>query len=270
MHIPEEFSVSDLSALLAIVSEREMDEFNTIYDQLEQAKLENITLTEANILLRTKLGDEITEKESLLKAYNDMDAAFDVIQENTEKQHQLIKQSVREKEQAHDKFDQVNVTLKAYKEIGTPKKIRERIKAYQKSVTEGTSNLLKSKELIKGYRSEITRHVELQEKYKLSDMQSNMTTVWSENGDSLLLFPAKLTMDINGMPERQLTLLFMTGSGCAKLIGLTEEGEPAVCTMPKGGLKPKARTLEVAGSMLRKWRRQDWKVTASDLNLAEK
>ena len=97
-----------------------------------------------------------------------------------------------------------------------------------------------------------------------------MTSVWSENGDNLMLFPAKLSMQIGNITERQLTLLYITKSGCAKLIGLGEDGEPVLCKMPPNGLRPKDKTLKVAGEMLRKWRRQDWKVTLNDLDLESK
>ena len=270
MHLPEDFSVSDLSALLTIVSDREMDEFNTMYDQLEAANVRIQTL-EADAEIHTNNILAVTEQnEQLLAKYNILEGQCDQVYKNAELHLNSAKQARREQEQTFDKFALVKTQLAAYKEIGSPKKIRERIKDYQAKAVNNAAAIGKSKELIKGYRKEIVELIQMQDKFKASETQSNITTVWSENGDYLLLFPAKLTMAVNGTSEQQLTLLFMTGSGCAKLIGLNEEGLPAISAMPKGGLKPKAKTMQIAGEMLRKWKRQGWKVTTDDLDLAGK
>ena len=80
-----------------------------------------------------------------------------------------------------------------------------------------------------------------------------------------MMFPTPLTMEINGIVEKQVTLLFMDQSGCGKLIGIGEDGEPMLCKMPRTGLKPKAATLAKAGNILRQFKSQNWVVTHEDL-----
>jgi hypothetical protein len=57
----------------------------------------------------------------------------------------------------------------------------------------------------------------------------------------------------------------MNESGCGKLIANDQDGEPVLCTMPKGGLKPKAPTLAKAGSILRKFKKKNWKLSHKDI-----
>lgn len=249
---------------------QEVIEYNELVDYIEKLENENTFVKLQNKTLTASLTEEQAAHKATTSEFETLKSQCDQVYKNGEKHLIAAKQAYRERDQMADKYNLVNDQLKAYKEIGTAKKIRERIKDYQAKVALGTTNLNKSKDLIKEYRKEITRHIATNKQLKASEAQSNLTTVWSENGDHLLLFPAKLSMGIGDTVEKQLTLLYMTKSGCGKLIGLDEEGNPAVCRMPAGGLKPKKRTIDTAGEILRKWKRQNWTVTIDDLDLAGK
>tara|TARA_R110000744_G_scaffold170264_2_gene288408 strand:- start:12780 stop:13598 length:819 start_codon:yes stop_codon:yes gene_type:complete len=266
----ENLTVSDLAQLLVAASDKESEDFNTLYDELELSNSENLFLKMQISTLESKLESTLEDLSKMTERFKVLESQSGQVMSNGEKHLTVAKQACREKEQLQGKYDTLKEQMAPYKLLGSPKKIREKIKEYQ---TKQASNLLaigKAKELIKEYRKEIDGHINVNRSLKANEVQESMTSIWSENGDNLMLFPAKLSMQIGDHVERQITLLYMTKSGCGKLIGLDEDGLPAVCKMPKGGMKPKAKTLEVAGEMLRKWRRQDWKLTVEDLDLGSK
>ena len=263
-------SVTELIEGLLIQANQEVDEFNHVHDELTEANTVIETLRDHIERLEKAAVIVMGDHEAITEKHNILEQQCDTIYVNGEKHLIAAKQAIREREQMKDKLDTATELLKAYKAIDTPKKIREKYKNYQTKIAAGSVDLSKSKELIKEYRKEIVRHVDQVNLLREGEAQANMSSIWSENGDNLMLFPSKLTMQVGDTTERQLTLLYMTKSGCGKLIALDDEGKPAICKMPAGGMKPKKRTLEVAGELLRKWRRQDWKITLSDLDLANK
>lgn len=249
-------SVIDLVQQLLAQANTEATEFNELYDQLEEAN---------NKLTQLHLENE-SLKESL-EGYQLLKEQTDQIYHNAEKHMTMLKQANRERDQMEDKLAIAKEQVAAYKAIGTPKKIRDRIKAYQTKAAQSVKDIDAVKKLSKGYHKEALAFKQTIAKLQESEAQANMATVWSENGDNLMLFPSRLTMQIGDMQEKQLTLLYMDKSGCGKLIALDENGEPTICKTPAGGLRPKKLTVQIAGEILRKWRRQGWKVTVDDLNL---
>lgn len=251
-------SVSDLVALLVQASDKEIDEFNAVYDHCE--------------VLSVKLNELKKENERLLeveKKFKILEEQCDTVYNNGEKHLSLATQAYRERDQMADKLATTNELLKKYKELGTPAKIREKIKGYQTKTSDAQDAIKKLKETIKANKDTINSQNKMISDLKANEIQSNLTSVWSENGDNLMVFPTKLSMQVGEHQEKQLTLLYMTSSGCGKLIALDEDGEPAVCNFPED-MTPKARTLDVAGQILRKWKRQNWKLEISDLDLQSK
>lgn len=244
---------------------READEFNQLLDLVSTLEIANLELSKNNSILTRALKDKtddynqaISETERLIKGTTQ-------VKKNAEEHMVMLQQSQREKAQANDKLDKAMLTIAGYKQIGTPKKIRDQIKAYKEKAAINVSTINSLKSDLKGYRKDISTLGKANQELRLSLSQSNITTTWSNGGDHLMIFPAPLTMSINGKAEKQLTLLFMNQSGCGKLIGIDEEGEPLLCKMPAGGLKPKKATLEKAGMMLRKFRKQNWNITHQDM-----
>ena len=260
-------SVSDLTALLVNASNLEVDEYNALFDRMEEAEDKVSVLAESNKSLLAQLSAAHTDNENIQAVINDLNHGAALITDNAEKHMQMLSNANRVREQAIDKLSKSETILALYKDLGTPKKIREKFKAYQNKAAGHQSDVTAHKVAVKEYRQQIQELIKAMESMKLTEMQSNMTTIWSEEQNHLLLFPAPLTMSVCGKEEQQLTLLFMDNSGCGKLIGIDEEGEPKVCSMPKGGLKPKAKTLRVAGEFLRKFKRQGWKLAKEDLAL---
>lgn len=252
-------TVSDLTRLLVDASDKETLEFNTLFDQLEESNN-----------LAAKLQKDIVNYKEIEDKFNILEQQCETIYSNGDKHLNAAKQAYRERDQMQDKLNTANELLKSYKNIDTPKKIREKYKTYQTKIAADLVSLNKSKDLIKDYRKEISKHIDTVNEMRINETKTNMTSMWSEDGDSLMLFPARLTMKIGNAVEQQLTLLYMTPSGCGKLIAIDEDGRPVECTVPEEGLNPKARTLEVAGELLRKWRRNGWKLDLSDLDLGSK
>lgn len=258
-------SVSDLATALLLASNREVDEFNEILDRAEKAELALAEMTIAKQKSDEQRDKIITENEELLGAYRKMEKGMDTIMLNAKKHMQYAEQAKREKTQMEDKLRKSDMALAPYKVLGTIKKVREQIKAYKDKAIVNQKALVSGKEDIKVYRKDIVKLVDKIALLETLNAQSSIQTIWSKNGDHLLMFPTPLTMEINGEIEKQLTLLFMDNSGCGKLIGIDEDGEPKLCVMPKGGLKPKAATLAKAGNVLRGFKEKNWKVSHADL-----
>lgn len=258
-------SVSELIVLLHEASNREIDQHNELLERLEAAENKVAILTLENQTLSDKLEKELTEKEDLLKAYKKLEDGSDQIIANGKKHLHYAEQARREKDQAQDKLEQALLTVASYKDIGSPKKIREQIKAYKLKGEAHQKATTAHKLEIKEYRKSINKEVAKVLDLRNSLVQSSIQTIWSEKGDHLMIFPSPLTMSVNGNAEKQVTLLFMDQSGCGKLIGIDEENEPLLCKMPKSGLKPKKATMEKAGRVLRKFKKKNWELSHQDL-----
>jgi len=270
MSDPQELSVSDLAVLLVNASNNDIDEFNRVYDQLDTATDQLGTLSASNRMLLAQLDESRKENEELLTIYRQLEQGANMVTANAEKHMQLTANANSSRDQAIDKLSTATTQLALYKALGTPKQIRDKFKAYQNKAAIHQTAVTVHKVGVKEYRKQIEQLVESVEEFRITEAVNNMTTVWSDSGNHLLLFPAPLTLRIRGTVEQQLALLFMDNSGCGKLIGIDDEGEPMLCNMPKGGLKPRAGTLRVAGEMLRKYKRQGWKLTKEDLDLGSK
>lgn len=258
-------SVIELAVHLHEAAVREVDEFNEMYDRMVAAELKAANADITNKELKENLDKVLGENEELLCAYKKMEKGVDEIMSNANKHLQYAEQAKREKAQMADKLLKSDMALAPYKVLGTAKKIREQIKDYKTKAEANQKTITAVKLEARAYRKDIVELTGKCNTLKNSMLQATIQTVWSENGDHLLMFPTPLTMEINGVIEKQLTLLFMNQSGCGKLIGIDEDGEPKLCVMPKGGLKPKAPTLAKAGNVLRKFKAQNWVVSHQDL-----
>lgn len=266
----EKLSVASLTTLLADAVNEEADEFNTVCDALDVSEAKVTTLALSNQLLLTKVDDSRKENEALLKEYTLLSDSADLIMDNGKKHLAFAEQAKREKEQALDKAAKTTMLLSQYKPLGTPKKVREQLKAYKEKALETAKVIKNHKQMMKDNRRDMDLRNKRIQELELELKVTCMSSVYSEGKDNLMIFPSKLTMEVKGEQEEQLTLLYMDGSGCGKLIGLDDENEPMLCVTPKGGLRPKASTMALAGEMLRKLKRQGWRANTDDLNMAGK
>ena len=258
-------SVSDLVVALQAVSNREVDEFNLVYDRMDAA--EDLVRVQQSEMFRiqTKMEKLEAEKRHLAAKVSDVLGKTEFVQENAEKHMQMLRQANRERDQAQDKLDQALITIASYKQQGSPKQIREKFKSYQEKAATNQKALTAAKGDNKAYRKDkldLNNQIQV---LRNTIAQTAIQTLWSENGQHLILFPSPLTMAVNGKAEKQITLLFMDQTGCGKLIGIDEDGIPLLCQMPKGGLKPKAATLAKAGNILRKFKKKNWQLSHNDL-----
>lgn len=211
----------------------------------------------------SRLLSENEELATTLKNY-EKDAA-EVIS-NAEKNLQKIEQERRERDQAKNESKDLKIQLKAFKEIAaSPKKVREKIKTLQDNVTKQRNAAETQK---KNYLQERKDH-EFTKK-KLNDVAhklavSNISQAYSDGNDVVALFPHQLGEGIEGFEAGQIPLLYMHRSGRGGLILLNEDGEAEFVKSPKGGLKPKASTLDHCGVLLRRFKSQNWTLTNQDV-----
>lgn len=258
-------SVSDLILALIEVGNRESDEFDLLYTRLDTAESKEEALQSALDQKTAQVAVLENDVENLLSRLNGLLSNIDTVQKNAEEHMQMLKQANREKEQMSTSLDRAVFTVAAYKQLGSPKEIRKKFKNYQERAEVNQKSVQSSKTLNTQLRKDIDIHKLRIEQLITINAQNAMQTLWSDNGQHLLLFPSPLTMAINGKVEKQISLLFMDNSGTGKLIGIDEDGDPLVCQMPKGGLKPKAATLRKAGDILRLFKKKNWKITHHDL-----
>ena len=135
----KDLTVSDLSVLLSAASDKETEEFNELFDELERTKSFYINSQLAVKNTQEKLNAVIEENSKLVEIVRNFEKSSEPIISNGEKHLGAAEQAKREKNQALSRVEDLQETLKAYKEIGTPKKIREKIKNYQAKLTKAIS-----------------------------------------------------------------------------------------------------------------------------------
>ena len=212
------------------------------------------------------------DNQNLKNTVNDFEDRFktlakqkDVVLVNAEKHMQQLEQAQRQETQAKNKLKDVQIQLKAYKEVeSSPKKIRDKYKDYQarlikeKGFTEQhKKNAKASNDEIKLLKKEVMR---LGHKLSVSDI----IQLHGDEQDKICLFPHQLG-DIDGYESDQVPLLYMHTSGRASLVLLNEDGEAELPAAPKGGLRPKKETIEHCGQLLRRFKSQNWTLTDSDV-----
>lgn len=258
-------SLSELLPQVLEAFNQETLEYNAVCVQADSLEVRNIALYSENDQLKTQLDkakqDNACILERLQKLLNDTES----VQKNAEMHMNLVKQAKREQDQAQDKLDQATALLAGYKQLGTPKKLREQIKNYKEKAATSLKTITSLKSQVKTYRTELDTEKKVNNTLYATKAQESITNIWSANSEHLFIFPAPLTMLVNGKEEKQLTLLYMDGSGCGKLLGLSEESEAVGCVVPKEGLNPSEVAMDKAGSILRKFKKRNWKPTHQDL-----
>lgn len=266
---PETNSILSLGELISLTMEaynRETLSNNAVVDEADTLEAENTVVKLENHELK-EIVEKLQAEISDLSAHALRVANYTETVQKQAKDHMvMLEQANREKSQMQDKLTKAEMAITAWKTVASsPKKARETLKGYKDKSAKSVIAQISLRKEIGIYHKEADITAAANKALHLSLAQANITTVWSHEGDHLMLFPAPLTMAVNGKPEKQLTLLFMNQSGCGKLIGIDEDGEPLLCKIPAGGLKPKAATMQKAGGILRKFKSKNWEVTHQDL-----
>ena len=210
-------------------------------------------------LLAARKRDEAKEKDFNKKA--------ELVQANAEKHMQQLEQAQRQEQQAKNKLNDALGVIASYKELGTPKKIKDQRKAYQETIKKHQAAETQFKLEIKNYRHDIkvkdsiivalTRQVE----------ELEFNKFYSKDGDNLAVYPFLCETVVGKKANKQVPIWYMTDDGIGALYMLNEDGEPARAVTPKTGIKPKKETMELIGTLLRKFKRNGNVVHTEDIQL---
>jgi DNA repair exonuclease SbcCD ATPase subunit len=218
-------------------------------------------INENEQLLAARKRDEAKEKDFNKKA--------EMVRANAEKHMQQLDQALRQEQQAQNSLNDANDLLARYKEIGTPKQIREQRKGYQETIKKHQAAETQFKLEIKNYRHDLAnKDKEIAAKNRQID-ELDYTKVYSKNGDNLAVYPLLCETGLGESAVKQVPVWYMTDEGIGALYMLNEDGEPARAPTPKTGIKPKKETMELIGTLLRKFQRNGNVVHAEDIKLLE-
>ena len=245
-------------------------EQDDIIESLEKSEQENtflkMQLSNMSSRLDVALGDvdNLTEVINGYKAKEkDFDKKAEQVTKNANQHMEMLDQALREKTQMEVKLDNAMLTIASYKELGTPKKLREQRKSYQERITklQGIEKQLKLD--AKKYRHEITVATKYSAELTQRLSEVDITEIYSENGDNLYLFPKTMQITSRGMDDKKIVMLYLNNDGRGGLMSIDEDGE---ITLGKGTIRPKAATIAHSGKFLRKWNKAGH-VQADDLRI---
>jgi len=247
---------------------------NLQVDKLERMGNENTFLKLQIKTLQNRIDDVAHQNERLLEARkNDekkeklFNKTAETIQANAEKHMQQLNQAQRQEQQAKNKLDEAVFTVAKYKELGSPKQIREKNKKYQATITTLQADKVQLKLSIKNYRYDLTVKDKTITEKNREIAENGFQKFYNKNGDNLMVYPLLCEAIGDGKTEKQVPIWYSTDSGIGALYMLNEDGEPARSPTPKTGIKPKAETMDLIGTMLRKFKRNGNVVYAEDIQL---
>jgi chromosome segregation ATPase len=245
-------------------------EQDDIIESLEKSEQENtfLKMQLSNITKRLDVAlgdvDNLTEVIDGYKAKEkDFDKKAEQVTKNANQHMEMLDQALREKTQMEVKLDNAMLTIASYKELGTPKKLREQRKSYQERITklQGIEKQLKLD--AKKYRHEITVATKYSAELTQRLSEVDITEIYSENGDNLYLFPKTKQITSRGLNDKKIVMLYLNNDGRGGLMSIDEDGE---ITLGKGTIRPKAATIAHSGKFLRKWNKAGH-VQADDLRI---
>lgn len=263
-------------ALVQTAFEADIEQNNLMVDELERQGNENTFLKLQVKNLTARVNGVTDENEQLLVARKrdedkekDFNKKAKLVQANAEKHMQQLDQALRQEQQAQNKLSDANDLLARYKEIDTPKKIKEQRKTYQDTIKKHQSAETQFKIEIKNYRFELTaKQKEIMALNRQID-ELDFTKIYSKNGDNLAIYPLLCEVSLGQSAEKQVPIWYMTDDGVGALYMLNDDGEPARAATPKTGIKPKKETMELIGTLLRKFKRNGNVVHPEDIKLLE-
>jgi hypothetical protein len=231
-----------------------------------------------NTLLRLELASALEKLDSAIcenkkitglrdsekSAAKGLAKSIDKVNANAKHHLQLIEQKEREITQIKSRFDDVNASLSAYKELGTPKKIREKFKSYQADAKKNQAAIASLKNKANDDRHDIKKS-----KKKCDDLlariaEIDITTVYDKAGESVYLFPRMVKLASRGMTGLEACLLYLNEEGRGGLMSLNDEGNASIPASKKP-VRPKAATIEKSTDLLKRFKRNGWKLSPSDL-----
>jgi hypothetical protein len=261
----------DVAEISRVVAAKEAEEHNDIVDFVEQTKNENAFLRLQVSNLSNRLDGVIDENEKLVAARKrdeakekDFEKKAQMISDNAKMHMQMLEQAKREKAQIEIKLNDAILTVASYKEIGSPKKIRDQRKDYQERIAKHLAGEKQHKLEIKKYRHSIVKAEEAIKEITHRLREVDMTEAYNQNGDHLWLFPKVMQITNRGMADKEICFLYLNDDGRGCLMTLDEDGE---IVLGKAPIRPKADTKAHAGMLLRKFKKNGWTVQVDDLQV---
>ena len=257
-------------ALVQAAFEADIEQNNLMVDELERFGNENTFLKLQVQNLTARVNGVTDENEQLLAARKrdeakekDFNKKAEMDQANAEQHIQMLSQAQRQEQQAKTKLNDALLTIASYKEIGSPKKIREKIKNYKASITKLQAADTQYRIEAKKYRHDVAVA-----KKDVADITTRLrevdiTEIYSENGENLYLFPKVMQIPSRGMTNKKIVMLYLNDDGRGGLMSLDDDSE---ITLGKGTIRPKVATKNHCATFLRKWNKAGH-VQADDLRI---
>jgi len=211
--------------------------------------------------------ESLSAENEQLKALNtNYEKSAAVVLENVEKSEQTLAQANRERDQAINRAKDLEIQLRAFKEIAaTPKKIREKIKGYQERLDRQRQASELHKRNTTDANKQITKLLtELDELTNRLDA-AGINQVYRDGGDIVQTYPYHLGGMVEGFDQRMTPLLYLHQSGRGGLILLNDDGEAELVEAPRGGIRPKKATLDHCSQWLRRAKDKNWDLYRADL-----
>lgn len=260
--------------LVQAAFEADIDQNNLMCDEIERLTNESAFLKLQIKNLTKRADDVIWQNEQLLEARKndeakekDFNTKAELVQANAEKHMQQLNQALRQEQQTKNKLDDALAVIARYKELGSPKQIRDKNKKYQATIANHQKAEKQRLIDVKSYLHEIKILQVDCTKLKREALERDFQKFYSKNGDNLIIYPLLCEAINEGKAHKQVPIWYATDSGIGALYMLNEDDEPARSPTPRKGIKPKAETMEVIGAALRKFKRNGNVVHAEDLQM---
>jgi len=268
--------MGEVLTLVQAAYEADIDQNNLMVDELERLSNENSFLKLQVKTLTGRIDDVTDQNERLLAARKNNEAkeahfnkTAKMVQANAEKHRQQLEQAKRQEQQTKNKLDDALFVKDKYKELGSPRDIRTKNKRYQKTISTLQAEKIQAKLLVKKYRHDLTVKDKTITEKNREIAENGFQKIYKKNGDNLIIYPLLCEAINDGKVEKQVPIWYATDSGIGALYMLNEDGEPARSEAPRGGIKPKKETMEVMGSLLRKFKRNGGVVHTEDMRMLE-
>ena len=251
--------------------EADAQESNKLVDEIENSEQENTFLKLQLSNMSKRLNEVIGENDQLVAARKrdeakekDFNKKAEMVSANAKMHMQMLEQANREKAQAETKLNDALLTIASYKELGTPKKLREQRKDYQERISKHIKAETQHKLEVKKYRHSIELAEKEVKEITMRLREIDMTEAYNQNGEHLWLFPKVMQIANRGMSDKEICFLYLNDDGRGCLMSLDEDGEIALGKAP---IRPKADTKAHAGMLLRKFKKNGWTVQVDDLQV---
>ena len=244
---------------------------------------------DADVLQHNELLDEVDDLRAAFETHTAQIAALTLERDQLLKTHELDlvaiketekqvldvtagharqmianKQNDKEKIQAMERFVDQNILVKNYKDIGTPKQIRDKIKKYQETAKEHVSASNLYKQTIKDLRREVLKVGKERDFKEDRLIEIDMTSVYSKEGDHLWLFPKMMEITNRGATRAEIVMLYLNNNGNGGLISINEFDE-LMRPVAEKNWEPRQETLARCAVFLRRAKHNGWTLRNEDL-----